>query len=106
MVKVAVIGCKKHQDVNCISKDLMAVTKGTGQFKELGPAEFTGFLSCGGCPGKKTVERVRMLTRAGADVVALSTGLEDNGFSCPYREQIWNDIDRRFPSTIVLGSTY
>jgi predicted metal-binding protein len=106
MVKVAVIGCKKQQNVNCISKDLIAVTKGTGQFKEIGPSELTGFLSCGGCPGKKTIERARLLTRAGADIVALSSGLEDEGFSCPYRDKLRIDLDRRFPSTIVLGSTY
>ncbi|KQC05334.1 MAG: hypothetical protein APR53_08105 [Methanoculleus sp. SDB] len=42
------------------------VTKeGKGAFAETGPVEIVGFVTCGGCPGKRAIPRAQMLLTKG-----------------------------------------
>jgi predicted metal-binding protein len=69
-----------------------AVRQKWDAFKEAeGDVEVVGFVSCGGCPGKKAVFRARELVRRGADTIAFSSCIRKgspNGFPCPFAAQM------------------
>ena len=55
------------------------------------PIELIGFVSCGGCPGKKAVLRARELVKRGADTIAFASCIKKGtpiGFPCPQAEQM------------------
>ncbi|HMM21005.1 MAG TPA: CGGC domain-containing protein [Selenomonadales bacterium] len=106
MLNVAVIGCPKTSDPGWIMEDLQQIQSGSGPFQPIGPAKLLGFVFCGGCPGKSAVVRARMLARAGADILALSSGLGEagaDGFTCPHRDRIKRNLEQHLTSVIILG---
>lgn len=53
--------------------------------------ELIGFSNCGGCPGKKSVLRVRELIKRGADTIAFASCVNKGtpiGYPCPYAEKM------------------
>ena len=53
--------------------------------------EVIGFLSCGGCPGKRAVARAAEMVRRGADTIAFASCITRGnpiGFACPHAEMI------------------
>lgn len=70
----------------------MPFRKKTGAFAESGEEiELVGFINCGGCPGKKTVLRVRELVRRGADAIALASCISKGtpiGYPCPFAQKM------------------
>jgi len=106
MLNVAIIGCPKADDPGWIVVDTDQIQNRTGTFQDIGPAKILGFVFCGGCPGKSAVLRARMMARAGADIIALSSGLckvGDNEFPCPYRAQMERQLQQHLTSVVVLG---
>lgn len=107
MAKVAIICCPKAKDIGGVSNDLLAAQEGTGSFTGVGPSEIIGCVFCGGCTGKRLIERAKMLKRNGADIIALSSQLmQSAGGNCPHHAKISAELTRRFPSIIVLNGTY
>jgi predicted metal-binding protein len=58
-------------------------------FEETGPVEIIGFLSCGGCSGKKAVTRAKMMVDRGAEAIVFAScifraesGSKDTGAIC------------------------
>jgi predicted metal-binding protein len=50
-----------------------------------------GFISCGGCPGKKAVLRAKELVRRGADTIAFASCIQKGapiGFPCPFAQKM------------------
>ena len=50
-----------------------------------------GFISCGGCPGKKAVLRARELVKRGADTIVFASCMKKGtpiGYPCPHFQQI------------------
>jgi len=109
MVKVAIIGCQRYSLSDCAIKDLHAAENAHSIFAKIRPIEIIGYVSCGGCPGKRTVARASMLAKIGADIIALSscTNQKDaEEIVCPYRARICSDLNKQFASVIILDGTY
>lgn len=59
--------------------------------------EIVGFVSCGGCPGKRAVLRARELVKRGADTIALASCIQKGtpiGYPCPFAKAMRAGIER------------
>ena len=69
-----------------------------------------GFVSCGGCPGKRAVHRAEELRERGAEAIALASCITKGnpiGFPCPNREMMLAAIKRKLgPDFMVLEHTH
>lgn len=84
--KVGLIRCQQTEDLCPGVKDFQFAAEGKGAFESLGSCEVIGFVSCGGCPGKRAVSRAQMLKDLGAEAVALTSCITKGtpiGFPCP-----------------------
>ena len=92
MKKVGIIRCQQTEDICPGTTDFKFASAGKGAFAELGDqCEIVGFLSCGGCPGKKAVFRAKMLAERGVDAVAFTTCMSKGSpinFPCPHFDEI------------------
>lgn len=89
MKKVGIIRCQQTEDMCPGTADFAVTSKGKLAFKEFGPVEVIGFVSCGGCPGKKAVSRAKMMIDRGADIIAMASCIQKGnpiGYACPHFE--------------------
>jgi predicted metal-binding protein len=66
------------------STDFKVAKEGTMAFKETGPVENIGFLSCGGCSGKKAVTRAKIVVDRGAEAIVFASCMK-NGNPIGYK---------------------
>ena len=95
MKKVGIIRCQQTEDLCPGTTDFVTAAKGKGSFEGFGECQIVGFVSCGGCPGKRAVSRAKMLVDRGAEAVALASCIGKGtpiGFPCPNREQMMQAI--------------
>ena len=95
MKKIGIIRCMQTEDICPGTTDFSFAAQGKGAFEELGPCEVIGFVSCGGCPGKRAVARARMLVDRGAEAVALASCIckgNPISFPCPHHETMLTAI--------------
>lgn len=90
MKKLGVIRCQQTEDMCPGTRDFATAKEGSGSLAEsgIGQCEIVGFVSCGGCPGKKAVTRAAMLRDRGAEVIMLASCIGKGtpiGFPCPYK---------------------
>lgn len=86
MKKVGIIRCQQTEDLCGGSTDFKFAAKGAGAFEALGACQVVGFVSCGGCPGKRAVSRAKMLVASGAEAIVLTSCItlgSPMGFPCP-----------------------
>ena len=91
MKKVGIIRCQQAEDMCPGTTDLKVASQGKLAFESLGPVEITGFVSCGGCPGKRAVARAKLMVERGAEVIAFGSCISRGnpiGFPCPHFEQM------------------
>ena len=96
--KVGIIRCQQTEDLCPGTKDFCYASEGKGAFEPLGTCEVVGFVSCGGCPGKRAVARAQMLKDRGAEVVALTSCITKGtpiGFPCPNKGMMLRAIRAR-----------
>lgn len=89
MKKVGIVRCQQTEDICPGSADFAVASKGKLAFSEIGPVEIIGFVSCGGCPGKRAVARVQMMIDRGAEVIAVASCIGRGnpiGYACPHFE--------------------
>jgi predicted metal-binding protein len=87
MKKVGIIRCQQTEDMCPGSTDFAVAKKGKLGFETIGPSEIIGFLSCGGCPGKRAVSRAEMMVERGAEVIVFASCISKGnpiGFPCPH----------------------
>jgi len=93
-MKVGVIRCELVAE-NCPgSSCFKAIRERKGAFE--GADEeiiVVGFMTCGGCPGKKVAFKVKAMLEKGADTIAISSCITKGypvgkAFPCPYAEEI------------------
>lgn len=85
--------------------DFKAAREGSGAFEKTGPVEITGFVSCGGCPGKKAVSRAKMMAARGADVIVLASCMKKGtpiGMPCPHFEIIKKALQETLPEGALI----
>ena len=82
--------CPGHTDFIVANKGLLA-------FKEIGVSEIVGFVSCGGCSGKKAASRAKMMVDKGAEVIAFASCIFKGnpiGFPCPHADQMKRAVEK------------
>ena len=91
-MNVGIIRCMQTEDVCPGTADFQEIRNRTGCFANVHePIECIGFVSCGGCPGKKAVFRARELVRRGADTLAFASCIQKGtpiGYPCPFAQQM------------------
>ena len=110
MKKVAIIRCQQTEDLCGGCKDMKFVAEGKGAFEQFGPCTLVGFVSCGGCPGKRAVQRAKILRDHGAEVIALSSCITKGtpiDFPCPNQHRMLKAIKAALgPDFPVLDYTH
>lgn len=104
-MKVGIIRCQQTEDLCPGSTDFAVATKGKMAFETTGPVEVIGFVSCGGCPGKKAVARAKMMVERGAEAIVLASCITRGnpiGFPCPHAEQMKNAIANKVGNEIEI----
>lgn len=110
MAKVGIIRCQQTEDLCGGTSDFKFAATGKGSFEPLGACEIVGFVSCGGCPGKRAIARAKMLQERGAEVIALASCITLGtpiGFPCPNKDVMLAAIRRKLGDSVpVLEYTH
>ncbi len=86
-MKVGIIRCLMTEDLCPGTMDFIVTSQGKGAFQDTGPVEVIGFVTCGGCPGKRAASRAKMLVERGAEAIVLASCISRGnpiGFPCPF----------------------
>lgn len=104
-MKVGIIRCQQTEDICPGTTDFKIAKAGKGAFESIGESEIIGFVSCGGCPGKRAVSRVKNMVERGAEVIAFASCIRKGtpiGFPCPHAEQMREAIVKAVGDTIII----
>jgi predicted metal-binding protein len=91
MKKVGIIRCQQTEDVCPGTTDFRITSEGKLAFEETGPVQLIGFVSCGGCPGKRAVARAQIMVDRGAEIIVFASCISRGnpiGFPCPHFAEI------------------
>jgi len=97
-MKVGIIRCQLTEDMCPGTTDFKAAQEGIHAFKETGPVEIIGFVSCGGCCGKKAVTRAKMMVDRGAEAIVFASCMTKGhpiGFACPHFAEIKSAVEKK-----------
>lgn len=86
-MKVGIIRCQQTEDMCPGTTDFVVAAKGNMAFEETGPVEIVGFVSCGGCPGKRAISRAKMMVERGAEAIVFASCISKGnpiGYPCPH----------------------
>ncbi|MHB8957896.1 MAG: CGGC domain-containing protein, partial [Pirellulaceae bacterium] len=79
-------------------------------FEATGPVEIVGFVSCGGCPGKRAAARAKMMADRGAQAIVFASCIGKGtpiGFPCPHAHLLLDAVRRRVgPDIRILDYTH
>ena len=105
-MKLAIIRCMQTEDYCPGTSDFKAIREKTGAFEGVAEdIELIGFTSCGGCPGKKVILRVRELLKRGADTIAFASCIQKGmpiGYPCPFAAKMKNLVEKECGETITI----
>ncbi|NLW79559.1 MAG: CGGC domain-containing protein [Ruminococcaceae bacterium] len=91
-MKLGIIRCMQTEDFCPGTTDFTVVREKRGAFEGIDEdIHLVGFISCGGCPGKKTVLRARELVKRGADTIAFASCIQKGtpmGYPCPFAQKM------------------
>jgi len=110
-MKVGIIRCMQTEDYCPGTTDFKVLQGRLGAFAGIGePIEVVGFVSCGGCPGKKAVLRAKELVQRGADTIAFASCIRKGtpiGFPCPMADVLIQTVRRAVgPDIRILDYTH
>lgn len=110
-MKVGIIRCMQTEDFCPGTMDFKMIAERKGAFEDVTePIEIVGFINCGGCPGKKSVLRVRELVKRGADTIALASCITRGnpiGYACPHAEKMLELVKKEAGEAVnVLDFTH
>ncbi|MPM79170.1 hypothetical protein SDC9_126203 [bioreactor metagenome] len=104
-MKIGIIRCQQTEDMCPGTTDFKVASKGQLAFQEIGPSEIIGFVSCGGCPGKKAVSRALMMVERGAEAIVFASCISKGnpiGFPCPNAEQMKAAVTKKVGEKIKI----
>lgn len=105
-MKVGLIRCMQTEDMCPGSTDFKVMKEKKLAFEGVeGEIEVIGFISCGGCPGKKAATRAAEMVKRGADTIVLASCITRGnpiGFACPHAEQMKAAIKKKVGETIRI----
>lgn len=105
MMKVGVIRCQLTEDMCPGNTDFKVAKEGTLGFAETGPVEIIGFLSCGGCSGKKAVTRAKLMVDRGAEAIVFASCMKNGnpiGYPCPHFAAIKAAVEKKLGSEMKI----
>jgi predicted metal-binding protein len=105
MAKIGIIRCQQTEDMCPGTADFKVAKEGKGAFEETGPVEIIGFISCGGCPGKRAVARAKHMVEREAQAIVLASCISRGnpiGFACPHFEKIRDTIVKKIGPGIQI----
>lgn len=109
-MKVGIIRCQLTEDMCPGSTDFKVAKEGTLAFEETGPVEIIGFLSCGGCSGKKAVTRAKMMVDRGAEAIVFASCMKKGtpiGYPCPHFAAIKGAVEKKLgPEAKIIDWTH
>lgn len=103
--KVGIIRCQQTEDICPGTTDFKVAAAGKLAFEEFGPVEIIGFVSCGGCPGKRAIARAKMMVERGAVAFFLASCITRGnpiGVPCPHKEIMREAIARKLGKEIRI----
>lgn len=105
-MKVGLIRCMQTEDMCPGSTDFKVMKDKKLAFEGVeGEIEVIGFISCGGCPGKKAASRAAEMVKRGADTIVLASCITRGnpiGFPCPHAEQMKAAIIKKVGDEITI----
>lgn len=104
-MKVGIIRCQQTEDLCPGTTDLKIATTGKLAFDEIGPSEVVGFVSCGGCPGKRAVSRAQIMVDRGAEAIVFASCISKGtpiGMPCPHFVAIRDAVFRKIGDGIRI----
>lgn len=110
-MKLGIIRCQQTEDYCPGTTDFKAIAAKAGAFADVNEdIELIGFVSCGGCPGKKAVLRAKELVKRGADTIAFASCVQKGtpiGFPCPMAEVMIQSVRKAVgPDIKILKYTH
>ena len=105
MKKVGIIRCQQTEDMCPGTTDFKVASQGKLDFEHTGPVEITGFISCGGCPGKRAIARAKLMVDRGVEVIAFASCISQGnpiGYPCPHYENMKNAIIKKIGPEIEM----
>lgn len=109
MKKVGIIRCQQTEDMCPGTTDFKVAAEGKLAFEPFGGCEIVGFVSCGGCPGKKAVTRAKMLADRGAEMIFLASCIKKGnpiGMPCPNCDAMKAAIEKKVENIPVVDWTH
>jgi len=104
-MKVGIIRCQQTEDLCPGTTDFKITSQGKLAFEETGPVEIVGFVSCGGCPGKRAVIRANVMVERGADAIVFASCISKGnpiGFPCPHFAEMKKSIIQQIGDKIKI----
>ncbi len=87
MNKVGIIRCQQTEDMCPGTMDFKVASQGELAFEHTGPVEIVGFVTCGGCPGKRAIARAKLMVKRGAKHIVFASCVSKGnpiGYPCPH----------------------
>ncbi len=91
MKKVGIIRCQQVEDICPGTNCFKVAREGKLAFEETGPVEIVGFVTCGGCPGKRAISRAKIMVDRGAEALVFGSCISKGnpiGYPCPHYENM------------------
>lgn len=110
MKKAGIIRCQQTEDLCPGTTDFKVASEGKLGFEETGPVQIAGFVSCGGCPGKRAVQRAKIMVDRGVEVIVFASCISKGnpiGFPCPHFAEMRDAIIRKVgPEVKIIEYTH
>jgi predicted metal-binding protein len=91
-MNIGIIRCMQTEDYCPGSADFKMIRERKGAFEGIDEQiNIIGFISCGGCPGKKAVFRAKELVDCGADTIVFASCIQRGtpiGYPCPFAKKM------------------
>ncbi len=91
-MKIGIIRCMQTEDYCPGTIDFKMIRDRQGAFEGIvEDIEIIGMISCGGCPGKKSILRAKEMVKRGADTIVLSSCITRGnpiGYPCPFAKKM------------------
>jgi predicted metal-binding protein len=110
MKKVGIIRCQQTEDICPGTTDFKVAKDGRLAFEATGPVEITGFISCGGCPGKRAIARAKTMVERGAEIIVFASCVSKGnpiGYPCPHYANMRDAVMKAVgPKITILEYTH
>lgn len=104
-LKVGIIRCQQTEDMCPGNTDFAIAKKGKMAFEKTGPVEIVGFVSCGGCPGKRAIARAKLMVDRGAKAIVFASCISRGnpiGYPCPHFANMRDNIIKKIGTEITI----